>query len=134
MVSDPDSPSTSYKSRLDTPAEEDQLQTLTLVNPCYGAPAPTVELQPFSSRQSRQGYSTNEEGKGRVGEWPVISEGTRWADEGEKAVGQDDHDVNGQDASLRVMSKPRMILIASGMLLTYFLGVSSRPKPSIYYL
>lgn len=117
---DPDSPSTSYKSSLDTPADEDHLHSLTLVNPCHAAPASIVELQPFSSRLSRQagqGYPTTDlEGRGQVG---ISEEGD------EKGItpseGQNG-DENGDDAP--VMSKARLFLIASGMLLTYFLGVS----------
>ena len=126
---DPDSPSTSYKSSLDTPAEEDQLPSLTLVNPCHAAPASFVELQPFSSRVSRQGQgqgqgyqNTDLDGRGQVG--MGIEEGRDHekgvvASQAQDGEGEEEGDVG------PVMSKARLFLIASGMLLTYFLGVSS---------
>lgn len=118
---DPESPSTSYKSSLDTPADEDQLPGLTLVNPCHAAPASIVELQPFSSRLSRQagqGYPTSDlEARGQVG---ISEEGD------EKGINPSEgHDGNGDGDDALVISKARLFLIASGMLLTYFLGVSS---------
>lgn len=123
---EPESPSTSYKSGLDTPAEEDQLPSLTLVNPCHAAPASIVELQPFSSRLSRhtqsqvQGYqstSTDLEVRAPVG---ISEEGD---EKGYTPTERHDGEVQGDHAP--VMSKARLFLIASGMLLTYFLGVSS---------
>lgn len=130
---DPDSPSTSYKSSLDTPAEEDQLPSLTLVNPCHAAPASFVELQPFSSRLSRQGQgqgyqNTDLEGRGQVG---IAEEGDHekgaMPSQSQDGAGEEEEDIG------PVMSKARLFLIASGMLLTYFLGVSSLSVVSIVH-
>lgn len=116
---DPDSPSTSYKSSLHTPEVQDELPGLTFVNPCHGAPAPIAELQPFSSRQSRNTYQADNDGRPAGNDWPAIEE---QHGDAEKGVGPDgEQDV---ESDIPVLSKSRMFLIASGMLLTYFLGVS----------
>jgi hypothetical protein len=55
-MTDPNSPSTSYKDSLElvtSKSSNDPEQELTFVNPCYAAPTPFTELQPFSSRQSQ---------------------------------------------------------------------------------
>lgn len=123
-MTDPQSPSTSYKSSLDGhPRNNDIDQALVLVNPCYAAPTPFTELQPFSSRQS-QSKTEHDLSNPVAGEhtWPTILE------EGEKGVYQDRELQDGIEhngGGGRTMSKTKMFLTAAGMCLTYFLGVSS---------
>jgi hypothetical protein len=124
-MTDPNSPSTSYKGSLELdpvprpPNDEDQ--ELTFVNPCYAAPTPFTELQPFSSRQSK----TEQPHLGGDGHtWPTIHE------DGDEKVDRDDHHsveqgIEGDRG--RTMSKTKMFLTAAGMCLTYFLGVSLSP-------
>lgn len=112
------SPSTSYKPSLHD--DDDDTNAITLVNPCHGAPPDSAELRPFSSRQSNSPVQLT-----RTGTFAPI-------DEDEKSAWPQDEEAGssgGGDASAPVLSKPKMILIASGMLLTYFLGVCS---PSLY--
>jgi len=122
-MTDPNSPSTSYKEslELDPPkSSNDQEQELTFVNPCYAAPTPFTELQPFSSRQS-QNKVENQPGGGHT--WDTIHEG-------DEKVYRDGEIQSNEEGRERVMSKTKMFLTAAGMCLTYFLGVSlplSRP-------
>jgi hypothetical protein len=131
-MTDPNSPSTSYKGSLDTPLrlhpdeQEQGDHEITFVNPCHAAPPLFAELQPFSSRQSRQGHREISTA------WPTIYE-HRHEHEGahDEKVCQDVEDRNqgagsgGENDGERVMSKTKMFLTALGMCLTYFLGVSS---------
>lgn len=115
-----DSSSTSYKSSFHGPEAEDELPELVLVNPCHAAPVPIAELQPFSSRQSRNAYQVDSEGWNASGkDWPAIAE---QGGDAEKSAGVEGQP--GAEDEVVVMSQARMLLIASGMLLTYFLGVS----------
>jgi len=123
-MTDSNSPSTSYKGSFDTPSHSSPNghgdDEITFVNPCYAAPPPVVELQPFSSRQSRQcDYVDGRE----PSSWPTILE------HDEKDVHRNIEGIpQGSGSEVegeRVMSKTKMFLTALGMCLTYFLGVSS---------
>ena len=123
-MTDPNSPSTSYKDSLElvpSKSSNDQEQELTFVNPCYAAPTPFTELQPFSSRQSQSKLENNQPEGGHT--WETIHEGD------EKGY-RDGEIQSNEEGRERVMSKTKMLLTAAGMCLTYFLGVSlplSRP-------
>jgi hypothetical protein len=96
--------------------EEHALHELTLVNPCHAAPPPMAELQPFSSRQSRkEDYVTSPGDHAGI---PTIPE------TGEEKDSDAYGNQGGQEGNAPTMSKARMFLVASGMMLTYFLGVS----------
>jgi hypothetical protein len=132
-MTDPNSPSTSYKDSLElvtSKSSNDPEQELTFVNPCYAAPTPFTELQPFSSRQS-QSHGKLENNQPEGGHtWDTIHEG----DEKGYRDGEIQLDEGGKE---RVMSKTKMFLTAAGMCLTYFLGVSlplSRPPYRSIYL
>lgn len=120
-MTDPHSPSTSYKGSLDLEpvgSTHEADQELTLVNPCYAAPTPFTELQPFSSRQSQNRVDQNPEGRGERTR-PTIPE------DGEKGVHMDGGVGDEIEMSReRTLSKTKMFLTAAGMCLTYFLGVS----------
>jgi hypothetical protein len=130
-MTDPNSPSTSYKDSLElvpSRPSNDPEQELTFVNPCYAAPTPFTELQPFSSRQSQYKIENNQPEGGHT--WDTIHEG----DEKVYRDGEIQLDEEGRE---RVMSKTKMFLTAAGMCLTYFLGVSlplSRPPYRSIYL
>lgn len=117
-MTDPNSPSSSYKGslELDSAKKSNEVEhELTLVNPCYAAPTPFTELQPFSSRQSK----TNEHVLPEIGHtWATIHEG-------DEKVYRDEELRGGAHEEERVMSKTKMFLTAAGMCLTYFLGVSA---------
>ena len=125
-MTDPDSPSTSYKDSLELvpsrPSNDpEQEQELTFVNPCYAAPTPFTELQPFSSRQSQNKIENNQPEGGQT--WDTIHED-------DEKVYRDGEIQSNEEGRERVMSKTKMFLTAAGMCLTYFLGVSlplSRP-------
>jgi hypothetical protein len=123
-MTDPNSPSTSYKDSLElvpSRPSNDQEQELTFVNPCYAAPTPFTELQPFSSRQSQGKIENNQPEGGHT--WDTIHEG-------DEKVYRDGEIQLDEGSRERVMSKTKMFLTAAGMCLTYFLGVSftlSRP-------
>lgn len=113
-MTDPNSPTTSYKDSLELVSyrpSNDPEQELTFVNPCYAAPTPFTELQPFSSRQSQSKIENNQ--PDGVHTWDTIHEGD------EKVYRDGELDEGGE----RVMSKTKMLLTAAGMCLTYFLGV-----------
>lgn len=115
------SPSTSYKGSFDLDPIRSRNEVdheLTLVNPCYAAPTPFTELQPFSSRQSKT-EPPQAGGEGQT--WATIHEGD------EKGVYQDGvaiGEYGDGEGEERTMSKTKMFLTAAGMCLTYFLGVS----------
>jgi hypothetical protein len=97
---------------------EHGLHELTLVNPCHAAPTPMVELQPFSSRTSRKDDFITSPSDHRT--FPTIAENGGSDEKGSGLEGGEGH----EGPSAPVLSKARMFLVASGMLLTYFLGVS----------
>jgi hypothetical protein len=137
-MTDPNSPSTSYKCSLDSPLrlnpdeQEQGDHEITFVNPCHAAPPLFAELQPFSSRQSRQGN------RDFSPVWPTIHEHEhgRERTHDEKGTRQDVENrdqgggAGGETDGERMMSKTRMFLTALGMCLTYFLGVSPLRCPS----
>jgi hypothetical protein len=79
-----------------------------------------AELQPFSSRQSRkEDYTIGSSGEHYI---PTIPE---TGDEKDHDLYRSQGGVEGERGSAGpTMSKARMFLVASGMMLTYFLGVS----------
>jgi hypothetical protein len=130
-MTDPNSPSTSYKDSLElvtSKSSNDPEQELKFVNPCYAAPTPFTELQPFSSRQSQSKIENNQPEGGHT--WDTIHEGD------EKGYRDGEIQLD-EEARERVMSKTKMFLTAAGMCLTYFLGVSlplTRPLYRSLYL
>jgi hypothetical protein len=131
-MTDPNSPSRSYKDSLELvpyKSSNDPDQELTFVNPCYAAPTPFTELQPFSSRQSQSKIENNQPEGGHT--WDTIHEG----DEKGYRDGEIQLDEGGRE---RVKSRTKMFLTAAGMCLTYFLGVrfplSRPPYRSIYLI
>jgi hypothetical protein len=124
-MTDPNSPSTSYKDSLElvpSRPSNDQEQELTFVNPCYAAPTPFTELQPFSSRQSQGKVENNQPEGGHT--WDTIHEGDE--------KGCRDGEIQLDEGTERTMSKTKMFLTAAGMCLTYFLGVSYTLSKSLY--
>lgn len=114
------SPSTSYKGSLDlepSKSPDEAEHELTFVNPCYAAPTPFSELQPFSSRQSQSKIEHAQPEGGHT--WaPILESDEKGFHQGEG------RDIAGEENE-RTMSKTKMFLVASGMCLTYFLGVST---------